>query len=112
MRALLLAALPLLSGCLYTNVHAPHAYRSATPSDVKASSADETVSGEACSRSALYLFAWGNSGYAAATRDALKSKPEAILYDVRSDVHARAYVLGIYASVCTVVTGRVGRAAS
>ena len=98
-----------LSGCLYTNVHAPRAYRSATPSDVKASATDETVSGEACIHSALFLVAWGDGGYAAATRKALQGKPDAILYDVKSDLKAFSLILGLYSRACTVVTGRLAK---
>jgi hypothetical protein len=95
-------------GLLYTNASAPHSYRSATPGDVKTASADETVTGTACARAVLYLFAWGDAGYAAAVRDALAGRAGAILYDVRTDLRVRAYVLGAYAESCTIVTGRMG----
>ncbi|MFA5140633.1 MAG: TRL domain-containing protein [Elusimicrobiota bacterium] len=109
MRMLTLFCLCLLaSGCLYTNVHVPRAYRSATPSDVKASSQDAVVSGKACHRSVLFMAAWGDGGYAAATRRALKDHPGAILYDVKADVQATSVLAGIYTRACTVVTGRVG----
>jgi hypothetical protein len=99
-----------LSGCglVYTDVHSPYAYRTATPGDVKSASADEVASGKACARSVLFLVAWGDSGYAAATRAALDGKPESILYDVRTDMQVKAYVLGAYIEVCTIVTGRIG----
>jgi hypothetical protein len=96
-------------GLLYTNVHAPRAYRSATPSDVKAATADRTVSGQGCYQSLLFLVAWGDASYAAATRDALGADTDAILYDVKADVKATSVAFGLYARVCTVVTGRVGR---
>ncbi|MBI5243467.1 MAG: hypothetical protein HY922_07230 [Elusimicrobia bacterium] len=103
----LIALAALLSGCLYTNVHMPRAYRSATPSEVKSAGADKAVSGQACARSVLYLFAWGDAGYAAAAKDALKGEPpNAILYDVKSDRAAQAYLLGIYSRTCTKLTGR------
>jgi len=102
-------AASLSSGCLYTNIHAPRAYRSATPSDVKAASSDPTVSGRSCYRTALYLFAWGDAGYSAALADALAGDPKAVLYDVNTDTHVRSYVVGLYSKICTVVSGRVGR---
>ncbi len=99
----------LTSGCLYTNVHGPRAYRSATPNDVKASAEDERVVGRACNRTVLYLFAWGDGGYAAAVEDALVKQPDAILYDVQSDIQVTSVLLGIYSRICTVVTGKTGR---
>jgi len=97
-----------MSGCLYTDIRVPRAYRSSTPSDVKAATTDTQVSGQACYRSVLYLIAWGDGGYAAATRDALKHSPGAVLYDVKVDISARSFVLGMYARNCTVVSGRIG----
>ena len=96
-------------GCLYTNIHSPRAYRSATPSDVKASATDELVSGEACNQFLLYLVGWGNAGYAAATAKALAGKTDAMLYDVRTDIKIDSHLLGLYTRTCTIVTGRVGR---
>jgi len=60
-----------LCGCglIYTDVQSPYAYRTATPGDVKSASADEVVSGQACMHSVLFLVAWGDAGYAAATRE-------------------------------------------
>jgi hypothetical protein len=109
--ALLLAAAFLLSGCgaLYTNIGTPRAYRSATPADVKSAPSDPVVVGRACARSILFLVAWGDTGYAAATRDALRDHPDDVLYDVRSDMQVRAYALGAYTEVCTIVTGRIAR---
>lgn len=106
----LAAAAALLSGCgiLYTDVRGPRAYRTATPNDVKASPSDELVEGKACSRAVLYLVAWGDSGYAAASRDALKSR-DGVLYDVKTDVEVQSYLLGLYSRVCTKLTGRVGK---
>ena len=98
-----------VSGCLYTNVHAPRAWRSATPADVKAEAGDPAVTGKACNRAALWLVAWGDASYRAAVRDALKDRPDAILYDAKADVEVRSYLLGLYARNCTVVSGRVGR---
>ncbi len=97
------------AGCIYTNIHTPRAYRSATPSDVKAAPTDRTVSGRGCYQTVLYLVSWGDSSYAAATRNALRSDAEAILYDVKADVQLTSVLLGAYTRVCTVVTGRVGR---
>jgi hypothetical protein len=101
----------LLSGCgiVYTNVRTPYAYRAATPSEVKTSPMDELATGRACDYSLLFLVAWGNSGYLAATEDALKGKPqEAILYDVKTDLAATSLILGTFTRLCTVVRGKVG----
>ncbi|MDE2491426.1 MAG: hypothetical protein KGM24_11290 [Elusimicrobia bacterium] len=114
MKVLRLALLPLLAaalsacGILYTDVKLPRGYRSASPSDVKAAPNDPLVTGRSCSRSALYLVAWGDSSYAAAVQDALKGR-DGILYDVRSDMKANAYALGLYTRVCTVLTGKLGQ---
>lgn len=99
-----------LSGCgaIYTNIHVPWAYRSPTPSDVRAKRTDAIATGEACNYVALLFFSWGNGGYAAAVRDALKDKPDAILYDVKTDIQVRLGLVGIYARTCTQVTGKVG----
>lgn len=104
-------AILTLAGCglLYTDVRAPRAYRSATPSDVKAAPTDQTVSGQACYQSLLYLVAWGDAGYAAATANALGGDAAAILYDVKADVKATSFAFGLYSRVCTAVTGKVGR---
>ncbi len=100
-----------VSGCgiIYTDVHVPRAYRSATPIDVQANSTDKVVNGESCSRSVLFLVAWGNAGYAEAVRDALKEEASgAILYDVQTDLKAQIYMIGLYTRTCTIVTGKVG----
>ncbi|MFA6030371.1 MAG: TRL domain-containing protein [Elusimicrobiota bacterium] len=99
-----------LSGCglLYTNIHMARTWRAATPADVKSAPSDKTVTGQACARSVLFLFAWGDAGYAAASRDALKGEPaNALLYDVKVDRTGQAYVLGLYAKTCVQLTGRV-----
>lgn len=98
-----------LSGCLYTDVRWPRSYRSATPADVKAAPSDPMATGRSCNTALLYLVAWGDAGYAAAVKAALKDHPEGLLYDVRSDVKMNSYLLGLYSRSCTVVTGRVGR---
>ncbi len=108
--ASLLWAAFLLSGCglLYTNVHVPRAYRSATPVDVTAKASDKIVTGEACNHSVLLLVAWGDASYAAAVKDALEGEPPgSILYDVQSDFKAKVYLFVIYAQGCTTVTGKV-----
>ncbi len=109
--AFLVAMAAALSGCglLYTNVRLPRAYRSAAPSEVKGSSEDRIVHGEACNRSILYLIAWGDGGYAAATRAALKEEPNGLLYDVKADIHGTTILLGLYSRTCTVVTGKVAK---
>lgn len=99
-----------LSGCgiLYTDVHIPRSYRSASPIDVESKPSDKIVTGEGCNHSVLFLVAWGNGGYAAAVKDALSGEPPgSILYDVQTDLKAKAYVLGFYTQSCTVVTGKV-----
>ncbi len=108
---ILIFLLPLLlNGCglIYTNVHVPRSYRSATPADVPSSKEDPVVTGISCSHSLLFLFAWGNGGYAEATKNALKSYPNGILYDVQADSQLKS-ILGLYTKVCTVVTGRVSK---
>jgi hypothetical protein len=99
-----------LSGCglLYTNIRAPYSYRSATPADVHAAPSDATATGEGCSTSLLYLVMWGDAGYAAAVRDALKNDPLAVLYDVKVDFKVNSYALGLYTRACTVATGKIG----
>lgn len=100
-----------LSGCgmLYTNIHGPRSYRSASPGEVKTSPTDETVTGEACNQSALFLFAWGDGGYIAATKNALAGRGDVILYDVRCDMKVNSVLLGVYSKVCTRVTGKAAR---
>ena len=105
----LIALLVPLSGCLYTNIRRPRAYRSATPLDVRSSANDPTTRGESCLQSAVFLFSWGDASYAKATKAALKGYEGMILYDVKSDVKAQSYLFGIYTKMCTIVTGRVGR---
>jgi TRL-like protein family len=89
-------------------VRVPRAYRSALPADVKASPADRTVTGESCYQSLLYLVAWGDTSYAAATTQALRDDPGATLYDVKADAKVTSVLLGLYTRACTVVTGKVG----
>ena len=98
----------LLSGCIYTNIHVPRAYRSATPADVKADLQDPRTEGRACHRTVLFLVSWGNAGYAAAVRDALGDKQDHILYDVRSDIQVQSYLIGLYTKICTIVSGKIG----
>ena len=106
----MLAALSVMGcGILYTDVRVPRAYRSATPADVKANSGDQEVSGQACYYSVLYLVAWGDAGYAAATREALGGDATATLYDVKVDIKGRTVLFGLYNRVCTVVTAKLGR---
>jgi hypothetical protein len=104
-------AMAALSGCgiLYTNVHSPYSYRSATPAEVKSTPADETVNGKACSWSLLWLVAWGDAGYSAAVKNALSGRSDAILYDVKSDIQVNSVVLGLYSKVCTKVSGKAAK---
>jgi hypothetical protein len=105
--------LPLLvvaaasSACLYTNVTVPRAYRTAAPSEVKSSPNDPTASGTACSKTLLWLVSWGDAGYAAACRDALKGQPDKVLYDVKSDAKVTSVLLGLWSKVCTKLEGKV-----
>ncbi len=107
----IVACAAALSGCgiLYTDVRLPRAYRTAVPSEVKAAPDDPRVEGRACSYSVLYLVAWGNSGYAAAARDALQGQPERLLYDVKTDLQATGALVGLYARICTHLTGRAAK---
>ncbi len=106
---LALLALTLSScGIFYTDIKVPRGYRTATPSEVKSAPDDPTVTGKSCNRSALFLFAWGDASYAAAVKDALGTR-DGILYDVRADVKVDAYLLGIYAKWCTVLSGKVAK---
>jgi hypothetical protein len=103
-----LAAATSACGILYTDVKVPRGYRSATPSDVKTSPDDLSVSGETCSRSLLWLVAWGDTSYQGAIKDALKDR-DGILYDVRSDLKVKAYLLGLYTKTCMIMTGKVAK---
>ncbi len=105
----LLSLIAASSGCLYTNTTFPRAYRTAAPSEVKSSSSDPVASGSACSKTLLWLVSWGDAGYAAACRDALKGQPDKILYDVKSDAKVTSFLLGLYSKVCTKLEGKVGR---
>ena len=102
--------LGLCSGCgaVYTNVRVPRSYRAATVGDVGANATEKVASGEACNTTLLFLFAWGNGGYAGAVQNALKNEPNALLYDVTADSKLKS-ILGIYARYCTVVTGKIAR---
>jgi TRL-like protein family len=107
----LLLTVLIASGCglLYTDIRLPRAYHSATPSDVKTHPADKIASGEACNQSILYLIAWGDASYAAAVARALSGEGDAILYDVKADIKATNILFGVYARICTIVTGKVAR---
>lgn len=113
MKRLLLVPLiaGLLSGCglLYTDIRLPRAYRTAVPSEVKSTPEDPSVKGRACSRSVLYLVAWGDGGYSAAAADALKEHPDRLLYDVKSDRHAFSVLLGLYTRTCTLLTAKAAK---
>lgn len=105
----LMLLLANLTGCLYTNIRSPRAYRSATPSEVKAQPGDETVTGQACNRYVLYLVAWGKGGYQGAVKDALGGRTDVLLYDVKTDIKVKSILFGLYAKVCTSVMGKVSR---
>ena len=81
---------------------------SATPIDVASKPTDKVVIGESCNQSVLFLVAWGEGGYVAATKNALKNEPPgSILYDVQTDMKGKVYVFGVYTRICTVVRGKV-----
>ncbi|MFI5361349.1 MAG: TRL domain-containing protein [Elusimicrobiota bacterium] len=104
----LLLAATSACGILYTDVKVPLGYRSATPADVKTAPDDPSVSGRSCSRSLLWLVAWGDESYDAALKNALGQR-DGILYDVRVDIKVNAYALGLYTRVCTQMSGRVAK---
>ncbi len=114
MRTLRVLLLPVLAaatsacGILYTDVKVPRGWRTAAPSDVHSASDDPAVRGEACSRSVMWLFAWGDSSYDAALKSALGGR-DAIMYDVRSDLKLQAYLLGLYTKDCTILTGKAAK---
>ncbi|MFQ5993073.1 MAG: TRL domain-containing protein [Nitrospiraceae bacterium] len=100
----------LLSACglIYTDIHVPRSYRSASPVDVQSNATDKLVTGEACNYSVLFLVAWGNGGFVEAVKDALEGEPPgSVLYDVQTDTKANVYALGVYTRLCTIVSGRV-----
>ncbi len=107
---ILVLASVLLGGCgiIYTDIEIPRAYRSATPIDVESKPTDKVVIGESCNQSVLFLVAWGNGGFVAATKNALKDEPPgSILYDVQTDMKGKVYAFGVYTRICTVVRGKV-----
>lgn len=102
----------VLPSCLYANVTQPLSYRANTTGDAgdAAKATDQVVKGEACNHMILGLVAFGDGGYDAAVKDALKSAPGAkSLYDVKTDDSLLNVILGIYIERCTVVEGRVLR---
>ncbi len=107
--AALVGVMAIGCGALYTDIRVPRAYRSATPSDVRATPSDESVVGEACYQSVFFLVAWGDASYAAAARNALGGHTDATLYDVKVDQKATSFLVGLYSKVCTVLTGKIGR---
>lgn len=105
--SLTVALLSVVGSCVYTNVHAPLAYRSATPADVTGPLGAD-ADGEACSQLVLWLVAWGDGGYSAAVEDAKRKSNASLLVDVQAD--RRIYnVLGVYQKACTRVRGRTVR---
>ena len=103
--ALAMSGLVLASGCVYTNVTSPLAYRAPTLQEAKAEGAPE-AEGVSCNYAVLYLVAWGDAGYAAAVTDAKSKSGASQLADVRADTTFFT-VLGVYQKACTRVTGRV-----
>jgi len=94
-----------LVGCLYSDVHAPLSYRSATPGDVGGQIGGETT-GSSCNTAILWLVAWGDGGYEAAVADAKSHTSTPLLADVRADTQYTNVFFGFYQRQCTVVTGR------
>ncbi|MGH7264296.1 MAG: TRL domain-containing protein [Candidatus Rokuibacteriota bacterium] len=107
--ALVTGAALVGSGCLYSNIRTPRAYRSATPGDVRAGPTDPTVSGQGCYKTVLYLVSWGDASYAEAARRAVGADAARILYDVKADTRVTSILLGAYTEICTIVTGRLAR---
>ena len=100
----------LLSACglIYTDIHVPRSYRSASPVDVQSNATDKIVTGEACNHSVLFLVAWGNGGFVQAVKNALDGEPPgSLLYDVQTDTKANIYMVGFYTRICTIVSGKV-----
>ncbi len=108
---LMLMGVITVSGCglLYTDIRIPRAYRSATPSDVQPTPHATLVTGEACNRSVLFLIAWGDASYATAVANAMESKGDATIYDVKADIKATTLLLGLYSKICTVITGKLSQ---
>jgi hypothetical protein len=107
--ALTAAVALVASGCLYSNIRTPRAYRSATPADVTARPTDPVVSGQGCYKTVLYLVSWGDASYAEAARRAIGGDATAILYDVKADTRVTSVFLGAYTEICTLLTGRLSR---
>jgi len=109
----LLAAATSACGILYTDAKVPRGWRTASPSEVKSSPDDPLVQGESCAHAVLWLVAWGDSSYDRALKDALQHAPggprDGIMYDVRSDLKVKAYVLGLYTKECTVLNGKLAK---
>jgi hypothetical protein len=102
--------LPLVAGCLYTDVRTPLAYNSATPGDIGGAAAlGQEVHGRACNTIILYLIAVGDGGYDAAVRDAERSSGATLLVDVKADTSI-TNVLSVYQRQCTEVTARTAPA--
>lgn len=93
------------NGLIYASTTSPVSYFSPTE-PLKGSGAE--AHGEACMSSVLGLITTGDAGYDAAYKAALATSGASSLFDVRVDRHFTA-VLGLYASSCTELTGRVAR---
>lgn len=100
--------LSLSFACVYTDVHVPLSYGSATPSDAGGSLGAE-VAGSACNTAILWLVALGDGGYEAAVREARSHVVPAppFLVDVKADTSYTNVAFGIYQRQCTNVTARV-----
>jgi TRL-like protein family len=99
-----------LVGCIYSDVHAPLAYRSPTPGDVGGSLGPETQ-GTACNTAILWLVAFGDGGYDAAVKDAKTNANAVLLADVKADTAYTNILFGVYQRQCTVITARVANVA-
>ncbi len=96
-------------GLLYTNTREPYSYRPETPSDVKATPEDPVVHTRACEYYVLWLFNWGNAGYAGVMKGAVKDSVHYMIYDPKFDETLQSWLLGLYIRQCWTMTARVGR---
>lgn len=89
---LAIVLLATASGCAYVNVR--------TPYDTNLDNTElGSKVGEASSQGVLWLFAWGDAGYAAAARNG------DIKVMKHSDRHVTQYLLGLYTKMTTIVYG-------
>lgn len=105
--ALILFLSATSTGCLYTQVTQPLAYRSNSFGDVQttAGRGDHAVFGEACAHVILGLIAVGDAGYEAALANAgVPTGADLSAYDVKADAETFGILGFIYARRCTKVS--------